>query len=65
MMLAFLTNKLPFSAIFQIFCFFDSDQEKHAIFAKPHKNKIVYDSESVNKWIFADEACRYFSNLTS
>ena len=28
-MLAFLANKAPFfSAIFQIFCFFDSDQER-------------------------------------
>ena len=48
-MLAFLTGKVRFFlAIFQIFCFFDSDQEKYAIFVIPTKTKIIYDAESIN-----------------
>ena len=56
-----------FSIIFQIFCIFDSDQEKYAIFVILTKNKVIYDAESINMWMSADEACRFtnFSNITS
>ena len=37
------------------------------MFVIPTKNKIIYDAESINMWIWADEACRFtaFSNITS
>ena len=48
-MLASLTKQMSeFLAIFQIFCFFYSDQEKNAIFVIHSKTKIIYDAESIN-----------------
>ena len=66
-MLAFLTNTVPFSAIFQKFCFFDTDYEKYAIVEISTEQKIICDTESINMWIQADEAYRFtdFSNITS
>ena len=55
------TNKVPFSAIFQIFCFFTQIRKKYVIFVilftqirkkyvifvMPTKNKVICDSESI------------------
>ena len=59
-MLAFLTDKVPFfshfSAIFQMYCFFDADQEKYAMSEVSIKNRIIWDPNSINMKILADEA---------
>ena len=47
----FLTNEVPFSAIFQIYCFFDTDQENCAISEVPTKNRIIWYTNSINMWI--------------
>ena len=38
-----------------------------AILVIPTKNKVIYDAESINMWILADETCHFtnFSNITS
>ena len=66
-MLVFMTNKVPFSAIFEIFYFFDADQEKGAISNVSTKNRNIWNTDLINMWILADEACRFtnFSNITS
>ena len=67
MMLAFLTNKVPFFSYILNILRFDSNQEKYAVFVLPTKNKVIYDNESINMWILADESCRFtnFSNIMS
>ena len=67
MMLAFLTNKVPFFSYISILYIFYSDYGKYTLFVIFTKNKVTYDSESKNMWILADEACRFinFSNITS
>ena len=62
-----MTNNLPFSAIFQIFCFFDTDLEKCAISEVSAKNRFIWDTDSINMRILADKACRFtnFSSITS
>ena len=50
-----------------MFCFFDTDQEKCAISEVSTKNRVIWDTDSINMWILADKACRFtnFSNITS
>ena len=50
-MLAFLTNTVPFAGIFHKFCFFDTDYEKYAIVEISTKKKIICDTKSINMWI--------------
>ena len=50
-MLAFLQMQSHFSAIFQKFCFFETDYEKYAMVEICTKNKIMCDTESINMWI--------------
>ena len=50
-MLAFLTNNAHYSAIFQIFDFFDSDQENYSIFVTCTKNETICETESINMFI--------------
>ena len=40
---------------------------KCAISEVSAKNRIIWDTDSINMWILADEACRFtnFSNITS
>ena len=60
-MLVFMTNKVPF------FSYLDTDQEKCAISEVYAKNRIIWDTDSINMWILADKAFRFtnFSNITS
>ena len=67
MMLAFLTKKVQFFRyISNIFLFSLRLEEKYVIFVIPSKDKIIYDAESINMWILADEACPFtnVSNIT-
>ena len=68
-MLAFMTNKIPFFKLsFIFFCFFFTRiRKKCAISEVPTKNRIICDTDSINMWILADEACRFinFSNIMS
>ena len=61
-MLAFMINMIPFLAIFQIFCFFQTDQEKCAVGEISTKNEVICDTESINMWILADKTC-HFNNF--
>ena len=69
-MLSFLTNKVPFFShfpvIFQIFCFSDRF-EKCGMSEVSTKNRNIWDTNSINMWILADEDCRFtnFFNITS
>ena len=40
-----------YSAIFQIFDFFDSDQENYSIFVICAKNETIGETESINMFI--------------
>ena len=52
MMLAFLTNKVPFfSYISNILLFFTQIKKKYAIFVITTKNEIICNAESINMWI--------------
>ena len=69
MMLAFLRNKVPFFSYISNILYKSLTQirKKYAIIVIPTKHKVIYDAESINMWILADEACRFtnFSNITS
>ena len=43
------------------FVFFAQIRKKHAILVIHTKNKVIYDAESINMymWILAEEACRF------
>ena len=66
-MLAFWQIQSHFSVIFQKFYFFDTDYEKYATVHISTKKKIICATESINMWIWADEADRFtdFSNIAS
>ena len=66
-MLVFMTSKVSFSAIFQISCFLTQIRKKCAINEVSNKNRIIWDTDSINMWILADEASRFtnYSNITS
>ena len=59
-----MTNKVPF---FKYFAFLTKIRKKWAISEVSTKNRIICDTDSINMWILADEACRFtnFSNITS
>ena len=59
-----MTNKVPF---FKYFAFLTKIRKKCAISEVSTKNRIICDTDSINMWILADEACRFtnFSNITS
>ena len=45
MMLAFLTNKVPFFQLYlKYFVFLTQIMKKYAIFVIPTKNKVIYDT---------------------
>ena len=50
-MLAFLANKAPFSAIFQIFSFLTQIRKDFAIFVICTKNETIYETGSINMLI--------------
>ena len=56
MMLAFLTNTVPFFSYLSKFCFLTQIMKKYAIVEISTKKKIICDTESRNMWISADEA---------
>ena len=66
-MVAFMTNKVPFFSYLSDVLLFDTDQEKCAISELSAKNRVICDTDLINIWILADEACRFtiFSNITS
>ena len=63
-MLAFLTNTVPFSAIFKKFSLLTQIMNKYAIVQISTKKKIICDTESINMWIEADEAYCFTDILT-
>ena len=66
-MLVFMTNNLPFQLSFKYFAFLAQIWETCAISEVSAKNRIIWDTDSINMWILADEACRFTncSNITS
>ena len=58
-MLAFLTNKAPFSAIFQIFVFLTQIRKNYVIFVICTKNEPFCENGSINILIWADEVWFY------
>ena len=67
MMLAFMTNKVPFFSYLSNILFFTKIRKKCAINEVSTKNGIICDTDTINMWILADEACCFtnFSNITS
>ena len=71
MMLAFLTNNVSFSSyfsvIFKYFAFLTHIRKKCATRKVSTKNTIIWDTNTRNMWILADETCRFtnVSNITS
>ena len=66
-LLAFLTIRPHFSAIFQIFGSLAQIRTDYAIFVICTKNETICETGSINMLILADEACQFtdFSNITS
>ena len=67
-MLVFMTNKVPFfSYLSNIFASLTQIRKKCAISEVFTKNRIIWDTDSINMWILVDKACRFtnFSNITS
>ena len=62
-MLAFLTNNVPSSKFFA----FLTQIIRNAIFVICSIKIIICETESINMWIWVNEACRFtdFSNITS
>ena len=58
MMLAFLTGTI-FQLYFKYFVFLTQIRKKYTMFVILAKNKVIYEAESTNMWILADEACFY------
>ena len=57
--LAFLTNKAPFSAIFQILSFLTQIRKDYAMFVTCTKNETICETGSINMLIRADKACQF------
>ena len=62
-MLVFVTNKAP---LFRNF-FLRQIRKKYVITEISTKNRIICDTDSINVWILAEEACCFtnFSSITS
>ena len=57
-MLVFMTNKVPFFSYLSKLFAFRTDLEKCAISEVSTKNTIIWNTNSINMWILADEDCR-------
>ena len=66
-MLAFMTNKVPFFSYLLSILLLTETWKKCAISEVSTKNRIFCDTDLINTWILADEACCFsnFSNITS
>ena len=63
MMLAFLTNKVPFFQLcLKYFAYLTEIRKKYVLFVIPTNNKVICDSESIYMLILAEEAC-HFTNF--
>ena len=67
-MLVFMTNKVPyFQLSFKYFGFLTQIRKKCAISEVSTKSTIIWETDSINMWILADETCRFINllNITS
>ena len=54
-----MTNKAPFFSYLSNIFFFLHRLGKCAISEVSTKNRIIWDTDSINMWILADQVCRF------